>query len=307
MARAAVRVRSVVERNGIDLVVANGPRILPAVIGARAAIVFHLHSRLEKWYARAIARGTLRARQATVICCCRSIAAPLTAKPGTHAVRVVYNGVSDTGFAPKPPGACLRVGIVGRIAPEKGHLDFVNAAGIVARSQSGVRFVILGASLFSAASYETEVRALARNLPVDFHGWTANVPRALQELDILVAPSAALEASPRVIMEAMAAGTPVIAYPSGGITELIRHGETGILTDRRDPESLAAAIELLLPDSDLRLRLAANARLEWEARFRVERFQREVCESFEFAWKRYSEQRGQTQAAAAIARKNDLA
>jgi glycosyltransferase involved in cell wall biosynthesis len=77
-------------------------------------------------------------------------------------------------------------------------------------------------------------------------------------------------------MEAFSAGTPVVAYASGGIPELVRHGETGLLTAERTGESLAATLQTLLNDPALATRLSAQGRHEWEQRFRLERCQREL-------------------------------
>jgi len=79
-------------------------------------------------------------------------------------------------------------------------------------------------------------------------------------------------------MEAMSAGTAVVAYPSGGIPELIESGKTGLLTETPSPEALARSIRLLVEDPGVRNRLSENGRLAWETRFRAERFQREVCD-----------------------------
>ncbi len=82
-------------------------------------------------------------------------------------------------------------------------------------------------------------------------------------------------------MEALSAGTPVVAYPSGGIPELICDGRTGLLTEQSTPASLARSIGKLLADPTLASRLVEAGRLEWEQRFRVQRYQREVCDFFE--------------------------
>jgi glycosyltransferase involved in cell wall biosynthesis len=281
MARAALAVRSLVSRSQIELVVANGPRILPAAVAGGCPVVFHLHSRPEKKYARAIVRWSLRCRHARTICVSNFVAENLHGS-----FRVIYNGVPDQGFVGYrvrngPP----RVGIIGRIAPEKGHMDFVRAADVIAKSGRDVRFTVHGAPLFSDPSFEKEVRRLA-GPSVEFHGWTDNVAQVLHEIDLLVVPSASVESTPRVVMEALSAGTPVIAYPSGGIPELIRDGVTGLLTKRPDYQSLAECINDLLADPGRMADLSRNGRQEWEDRFRVERFQRDVCDLLESSAKK---------------------
>lgn len=197
-------------------------------------------------------------------------------------MRVVYSGVPDTGFVAKRDGGdAVRIGIIGRIAPEKGHLDLINAVKILAAQGQKIEVVIYGISMFSAAGYEARVRAEAAGISVRFAGWAQDVSAALHEIDLLAVPSSSIEAAARVIMEALSAGTPVVAYPSGGIPELICDGRTGLLTEQATPESLARRIGRLLDDPELAAQLAEAGRREWEARFRVERYRSDVCDFFE--------------------------
>jgi glycosyltransferase involved in cell wall biosynthesis len=276
-------VRKVLRDRPADLIYVNGPRLLPAALGLRLPVLFHSHSLLDKRYARTIAGWTLRDREARVLACSEYNARPLKMLLGEETVQIVYNGVSDQGFRPRKPNAGpMRVGILGRIAQEKGQLDFLCAASAIP-DRKNVQFLIIGAALFSDASYEQSVRGAAAAAGVEIRGWTANVPQALHDLDILAVPSASHDASPRVILEALSAGTCVLSYPSGGIPELIRHGYSGVLTISHSSEELAAQIRTLAANQELRSRLAANGRREWEARFRVERFRYEVCDAISAA------------------------
>ena len=277
MARSASMLRRVLRERPADLVYVNGPRILAAVSGLRAPVLFHSHSLLDKGYARTIAGWVLRGPDTRVLTCSEFTAHSLKTIVGAESVRVVYNGVSDQGFRPRNASAGpVRVGILGRIAPEKGHLDFVRAAAAMP-DRTNVLFSVTGAALFSDGTYEQSVRSAGDAAGVEFHGWTDNVSQVLQDLDILVVPSAGHDASPRVVLEALSAGTCVVAYPSGGIPELIRDGYSGLLTVSPSPAELANMIRALAANPELRSRLASNGRREWEARFRVERFRSEVC------------------------------
>jgi glycosyltransferase involved in cell wall biosynthesis len=239
--------------------------------------LFHSHSLLGKQYARTIAGWILRGTNARVLTCSEFTAQPLRTLLGAASVRVVYNGVTDHGFRPRNATAGpVRVGILGRIAPEKGHLDFLRVARAMP-DRKNAQFSITGAALFSDGTFEQTVRSAGVAAGVEFRGWTDNISQALHEFDILVVPSAGHDASPRVILEALSAGTCVVAYPSGGIPELIRDGYSGLLTASRSAEELTNVIRTLVANPELRKRLASNGRLEWEARFRVERFRSEVC------------------------------
>jgi glycosyltransferase involved in cell wall biosynthesis len=303
MSRAALAIRDIARRHRPDLVYCNGPRVLPAAAAAGLPLVFHAHSFLDKSYSRRIAQTCLRRSDATVIACSRFVGA----STGASGFATIYNGVAEQGYVARPRRRpAVRIGIIGRIAPEKGHLDFVRAAKACpscAPFPESVGFSIFGAGLFSDPTYEAAVRSEAAGASVEFRGWTDNVPEALHEIDILAVPSAAIDATPRVVLEAFSAGTPVVAYPSGGIPELIRDGDTGLLTARPDHRSLIESIDRLLTNPELAAKLSANARREWEMRFRVERLRRDICDLLE---RHYAKPRGNSPTAAAIAREWDV-
>ena len=70
----------------------------------------------------------------------------------------------------------------------------------------------------------------------------------------------------------------MVAYPSGGIPELIRNGHDGVLTEDCSSEALAKSIQILAANPALMNSLAGNGRRTWQTRFTVERFRREVCD-----------------------------
>ena len=284
LARAAALVRRALRERRFDIVYVNGPRVLPAAIQRQTPVVFHAHSVATSKYAQAIVNWSMRRVRAKALACSRFAASPIEAALGEGVVQVVYNGVADCGFRPRGqphanPDGPIRIGLLGRISPEKGHLDFLDAARALADDRN-LRFSIIGAALFSDREYEQKIRSLCGS-SVELRGWTDNVSEILHELDILAVPSGANEASTRVVMEALSAGTCVVAYPSGGLPELIRNGHCGLLTNGRSPAEFAHAIRTLARDPEMRSRLAHNGRKEWEARFTVARFQREVCDWIE--------------------------
>lgn len=262
--RMAAAIRRAVRDDHIDLVYVNGPRVLPAAAGIPCPVIFHAHSRVEAFYGRKLIESAITLTGATVIAVSEFIARQYPE------ARVIYNGVPDLGgLARTLDRRPARVGMIGRIAPEKGHIDFVRAA----RQVTGAEFFVYGESLFADAAYYRFVRAAAEGAPVEFCGWTDDVACVLHSLDILVVPSGPNEAATRVIPEAFSAGTPVIAYRSGGIPEIIDDGRTGLLTD-----SLAPAIQGLISNRELRERLSSEGREEWRRRFTIERFQSAVCD-----------------------------
>jgi glycosyltransferase involved in cell wall biosynthesis len=295
--RAAAAIRCEIRNHGADLVYVNGPRLLAAAQLAGSPFVFHAHSRVSGSSAQWIARRALRGRCTAIFASSRFVAEPLY---GTAPLRVVYNGVADQGFAARSFSApALTVGILGRIAPEKGHLDFVRAADRIASVFPAAKFVIHGAAIISRAGYEAEVRRAASHLNFEFHGWTDCPAPALHSIDILAVPSAPLESTTRVIPEAFSAGTPVVAYRAGGIPEIVRNGRTGVLCDP-NPAALSDSILALMGCRDRLRRLAVNARIEFERQFHQDRFTAEICGSLAALFEAPSSGRGERSQRAAL-------
>jgi len=178
-----------------------------------------------KKYAARLARWAIRKSGATVIADSRYIAGPIE-KAAASKLHVVYNGVPEIPFRAHEFGrdGAWRIGLIGRIAPEKGQTDFLRAAERVLHTLPGAKFVICGAPLFSPPSYLEEVNSLAATLPCELMGWRDDVGAVLDGLDLLVVPSDHLEATTRVILEAYSAGVPVVAYANGGIPEVVEDG-----------------------------------------------------------------------------------
>ena len=264
--------------DGVDLVYINGPRLLPAaaLAGFAAPAVFHAHSHLGDGLLQRIAGAAVRRMRARVIGNCEFTALPW--RRYSPEVRVIYNGVRGHVASPSTGDAVV---CIGRIAPEKGQLEFLEAAAAILGQAPGTRFVIYGAPLFSGDRYEHEVRGRAKGMPVEFAGWSRDVGAALDGAAILLAPSTAVEATTRVILEAYAAGVPVIAFANGGIPEVVEHGRTGFLA-RSAPEMAEYAVELLR-DPGLRARISAATRDYWARRFTLEQHRREVLAVLEGA------------------------
>ncbi len=179
----------------------------------------------------------------------------------------------------RPSNELCVVGVVGRIEPEKGQLDFVRAARLVNRELPGCRFVVIGAPILSRTdTYLRQTVEESRDLPMTFAGWQSDISQALCDLDLLVVPSVSYEATPRVIIEAFSAGTPVLAFSSGGIPELIQDGRTGFLVNTRSPQALATRMLEVLGQHELLSKVARNARRKWATDLSLQAYQERVCD-----------------------------
>lgn len=252
VSRLTRTIADLVRRRPIDLIYVNGPRTLPAAawVARRRLIplVFHCHNRLHQSAAIQLTGHSLRHSRAHVMACCRFALEPLVPYVAADRFQVLYNGIAPSGRAPcsDNAGPILRIGVVGRVEEEKGQLEFVRAARILHQQFRGLQFCIIGAPLFSDGVYMEKVRAEAADLPVRFTGWRSDGESIYSDLDLLVVPSSALDATPRVILEAQEMSTTVVAFAVGGIPEIIRDGETGFLVHEHTPEALAEKIATVL-------------------------------------------------------------
>lgn len=182
-------------------------------------------------------------------------------------ITVVHNGIDIERFARSPyvdagPDVPVLVGTVGHLAPIKGHDVFLRAAALVAASRPEVRFVIIGEDKSPEKNYrkylENLVAELGLSERVAMPGWQDDIAAVLSSLTLFVS-AARSEPFGLAIVEAMAAGVPIVCAASEGALEIIEDGVSGKLVPLDDPESLAQAINDLLNNSSERLRLSRNA------------------------------------------------
>jgi glycosyltransferase involved in cell wall biosynthesis len=272
------QIRGMAERWRAEVIYINGPRLMPAAPPG-LPVVFHAHSYLGAGAVRDIAGMALRRTGAHLIANCEFVAETWSGYVAPQHVSVVYNGVGGPDRPPVPRLSAAHpvVASLGRIAPEKGQLDFLKAAAAIHSAIPAARFDLIGAPLFGdteAERYHATVRSAAAHLPVEFHGWREDVYHALAGIDLLLVPSASHEATTRVILEAYSAGVPVVALRSGGVPEVVDHGVTGFLAGSV-PEMAERAIELLRHPAR-RAEMAREARAAWERRFTLDRYRSDV-------------------------------
>jgi glycosyltransferase involved in cell wall biosynthesis len=178
-------------------------------------------------------------------------------------MRVVTNGIDLSEFSGDGviPNSTTRpelvIGSAGRFCPEKGHIVLIKSLAIL-RS----RGVSAGLLLAGAGGLEEEYRRWVNDFhlgdAVVFLGTVQDMPKFYRSLDIFVLPSLSDEGLPRVLMESMAVGTPVIASDVCGVRELIKDEENGLIVSPGNSEECADAIMRLCSDSGLKKQLALN-------------------------------------------------
>jgi glycosyltransferase involved in cell wall biosynthesis len=141
-------------------------------------------------------------------------------------------------FFADPPA--LIVGAAGRLSPEKGFDVLVRAAADVCARRPDVGFVLFGEGAMQAALQDSIARGGLGGRFV-LAGFRADLDALVPHLDLLVLPSFT-EGLPNVVLEAFAAGVPVVATAVGGTPEVVEHGESGYLVPPGDPGALAGGL-----------------------------------------------------------------
>lgn len=167
------------------------------------------------------------------------------------------------------------IAMVGRITPLKGHSYFLQAVSKVIRTMPYVKVWIIGDAPKDKSIYREEAEMLTRRLGlshcVKFLGNRKDVPQILSKVNLVVLATITEEAFGRVIIEAQAAGVPVVATKVGGVVDIIDDGKTGLLVGPKDPDSMATAIVRILKDNKLATRISEKARKRVEEKFTLEK------------------------------------
>lgn len=201
-------------------------------------------------------------------------------------IRMVHNGIDIDRFQGSSDVAGSRdadvpvlVGTVGHLASIKGQDIFVRAAALVCARRPEVRFVVIGEDKSPQMDYRRTLESLIAELGlteiVSMSGWRDDMPAVLSSLTLFVS-AARSEPFGLAIVEAMAAGLPVVATASEGALEIIEDKVTGKLVPADDPDTLAQAIDGLLDDPHERSRLARNALRAARERYSIERMAKET-------------------------------
>ncbi|MBF0532332.1 MAG: lipopolysaccharide heptosyltransferase II [Candidatus Omnitrophica bacterium] len=166
------------------------------------------------------------------------------------------------------------VTIIGRITPLKGHIYFIRAMAKVIRQMPYLKVWIVGDAPADKQSYRRELEVLARQLglnpAVEFLGSRADIPELLGKTDVLVFASVTPESFGRVIIEAQAAGVPVVATNVGGVVDIIEADKTGLLVPSKDSDAIAKAVLRLYHDRALGRQLTQAAQKKIREQYTIE-------------------------------------
>lgn len=241
-----------------------------ANLGISVPMVVTLHAHVDElarpwhrpwWYNRSARLAALLSR-ARFIAVCDSVRADYVRRGlPAHRISVVHNGIPPEW--PEPEATHWRSDLptlvhIGRLVPVKRPQIFLEAFAPVAAVFPDLRAVVVGDGPLRPA-LESRARELGVRDRVEFVGWQPDPVPFLGGSSILVVTSRS-EGAPYSVLEAMRAGTPVVAPAVGGLPELIRHGENGLLVPVDDIAAFSAAVRELVLDAALRQTIATGGK-----------------------------------------------
>ncbi len=210
--------------------------------------------------------------------------------------RVVFNGIDLSEYKALPdarglreelgvpPGAPL-VSCVGRLEPWKGQHVLVEAAPAILKAHPDARIAIVGRPAVNKPDYGPALQQRCREMGIEgsviFTGPRSDVPVLLAASDVLVLPTATAEPFGRTVVEAMAAGCPVVATAAGGPLDTVVDSETGWLVPTEDPGALAEKVIDLLSEPERAREMGKRGRARAYERFDLTRVVTDMAALFE--------------------------
>ena len=290
------KLASLVRDEGFALIHAHTPRSLmvadQAAKLARVPLIYHVHSPAgrdsTRWFRNMtnawLERRTAH-RAARLIAVSPSVRRYMI-EQGFLASHVICipNGVPTIDVEPRTTAPkTWTLGMTALFRPRKGIEVLLEAMKIARLQGNDVRLHAIGP--FETPAYEAEVRTLAARLgladSIEWTGFVTNIAGELAKIDALVLPSLFGEGLPMVVLEAMAAGVPVIASDVEGVPEAIVDRETGLLVQPGDAASLAAAIDELTSGVVDYVGLSRESQLRHAEHFSAERMSERLAEVYD--------------------------
>ena len=198
----------------------------------------------------------------------------------------VYNGIDCTQFEPaqfEPPPLILSIG---RLISKKGFDVLIDACALLRQGGHGFRCEIIGEGpLFAELNARIDRQDLREAVCLVGPQTQSEIVTRLRKATVFALPcridsDGAMDNLPTVIMEAMAAGLPVVSTDIGGVSEMVRDGETGMLVAQNNPAATADALTRLLSDLDLAQSFGGNGRQRAGEVFSIEKNVRALRETF---------------------------
>ncbi|MFN8006566.1 MAG: glycosyltransferase family 4 protein [Terriglobia bacterium] len=272
-----------IRKSKFDVIYCNGPQIFCCATLAgkvsRLPVLWHIHSVLPAGLAHKVAAYIARWTSRILACSQASahslfrrdtsIPVRMQVLPNPRPMRIEIMGrekALQILRLPQLDSGRMGFGVVGRITPFKGQLEFIKAAALVTRQWKDVYFWVVGSPAPSDSGdreYFEGVIQCVRNHALDaavfFVPWREDIAPCYALFDVLVLPSQGEEGLPLCALESLSMGKPVIAARRGGVTDVLEDDFNALLVEDASPTKLSAKMLEVLESPEKRRRLSSNA------------------------------------------------
>jgi len=279
----------IIEKESIQIVHTNTTVIFEGAVAAarkRVPHVWHVHESLERHpeltplFPLPLLYSAMSILSARIVTVAKTVERHLSTIIDPAKLLTIYNGIDEKQFTLVPrPSVRSELGLaeddilavmVGALTERKGYPNLLRAASLVREHEPKIKFLWVGpASDDAIADFNLRIVESSLQDTVFHIGFRRDIPVIISDSDIFVLPSMN-EAFPMVILEAMAAGKPVVATDCGGASESILDGETGFVVQVDDPKSLSEKILELAADKDKIKDMGRKSYLRFDDNFRAE-------------------------------------
>ena len=288
------------KEHSIDMIHNNTAAVLEGIYLKRKLklpLIWHVHEIIVKPKAISDFINMLMGRYADkIVTVSQAVANHIKQSPfiKDSQVKVIYNGVDNTVYYPMDASSirekfdiaqdALVIGMIGRVNAIKGQNDFIEAVEpLLEKNEQAVAF--LAGGVFPGEEWrleELDKRIASSSVVSQIHriDYYDKTSELYNMFDIFVLPSIKPDSLPTVVLEAMACGKPVAGYRHGGVCEMVKEGENGLLATPNQPEELSKAIQELADNTEKRGQLGSASVRRQKEFFSLENYIRNFSELY---------------------------
>ena len=288
------------QEHSIDMVHNNTAAVLEGIYLKRKLklpLIWHVHEIIVKPKAISDFINMLMGRYADkIVTVSQAVANHIKQSPfiKDSQVKVIYNGVDNTVYYPMDASSirekfdiaqdALVIGMIGRVNAIKGQNDFIEAVEpLLEKNEQAVAFLTGG--VFPGEEWrleELDKRIASSSVVSQIHriDYYDKTSELYNMFDIFVLPSIKPDSLPTVVLEAMACGKPVVGYRHGGVCEMVKEGENGLLATPNKPAELSKAIQELADNTEKREQFGSASVQRQKEFFSLESYIRNFSELY---------------------------
>lgn len=286
--KAFYSLSSLIKKEKIDLIYTNSnANIIGGFLSLRNRLphIWHVHEIVlqPKWF-KYLLEIFIKATGDQVLCVSEAVKNNFS-QIEPERLKLIYNGIdihpyeqakydlkSELGI----PTDTVLIGMIARVSFWKGQIYFLEIAAQLCQKFPNLHFVMVG-DAFTGYEYlyeeiDLHIQKLNLGKHVSYLGFRLDVPQILSGLDIFILPSILPDPLPTTVLEAMAAGKPVVATNHGGATEMVLDQETGLLIPFDNPKESADKIHQLIENPDLRKQIGSKGQQRAKDLFSIDKY-----------------------------------